>query len=132
MASHVLHHSLTNASFSSGLCAVRGCLQEEPAWELVAVPAPDNTVTEPPCPTVPVPADTATIPPAPESPEPTAKEMAPPGPLVADPVTMLTLPLAPALVVPELNTSGPLTPLAPALAEEMTMPPLEVEEVPLE
>ena len=37
MASHVLHHSLTSASFSSGLCVARGCLQEEPAWELVAM-----------------------------------------------------------------------------------------------
>ena len=50
--------------------------------------------------------------------------IAPALPLVAAPVPMEIEPLLPELVVPELNTSTPLTPVAPALAVLMLIAPL--------
>jgi hypothetical protein len=69
-------------------------------------------------------------PPDPLLPDPTVIEIAPPPPDTPVPEPMLMEPLLPDVEEPVLNTIEPLTPDEPALAEEILISPLDVDDAP--
>ncbi len=91
---------------------------------LVAVPSPLCTANSPPVLAHPRPDNMQTAPPDPLVPLPVLSIISPPRPPVAVPVPIWMAPLFPCFALPELKMSLPLSPLDPALGEQVRIAPL--------
>jgi hypothetical protein len=81
----------------------------------------------PPLPLSPEPTSMLISPPVPETADPEPREIDPLSPFLDEPVPILSIPDVPELDVPVLKLKLPLIPDKPALAEDKTTAPLELD-----